>query len=157
MPILVICGLAVAVLNWIFSSEDKKTKSETAPDTETECRRKDAETAVFRSIPAESRVKPAAVPSVPKVPAPASVPAAVASPKIVRQVPPPPIKKKFVTREDMAAIFQNGARALTRPEAVAALKKLGFSKSAAYAALTPDGRFSAWLQFAPDGVITWTE
>ncbi|HTX21603.1 MAG TPA: hypothetical protein VMD27_07085 [Candidatus Aquilonibacter sp.] len=57
----------------------------------------------------------------------------------------------------MAAIFQNGARALTRPEAVAALKKLGFSKSAAYAALTPDGRFSAWLQFAPDGVITWTE
>jgi hypothetical protein len=28
-------------------------------------------------------------------------------------------------------------------------------KSAAYAALTPDGRFASWLQFAPDGLITW--
>jgi hypothetical protein len=38
-----------------------------------------------------------------------------------------------------------------------ALKNLGFGKSAAYAALTPAGRFSTWLQFAPDGIITWTE
>jgi hypothetical protein len=37
------------------------------------------------------------------------------------------------------------------------LKKLGFGKTAAYAALTPNGRFSTWLQFAPDGIITWTE
>jgi hypothetical protein len=78
--------------------------------------------------------------------------------KIAPQGPlPPPIKKKFVTREDMANIFQRGARALTRTAAVAALKKIGFGKTAAYAALTPDGRFSAWLQFAPDGIINWTE
>jgi hypothetical protein len=69
---------------------------------------------------------------------------------------PPPIKKKFVTREDMANIFQRGARALTRTAAVAALKMLGFGKTAAYDALSEDGRFSAWLQFAPDGIITWT-
>jgi hypothetical protein len=86
------------------------------------------------------------------------VPAAVAIPKIVTQAPQPPsIKKKFVTREDLATVFQRGARALNRQDAVAALKKFGFGKTAAYAALTPDGRFSAWLQFAPDGIITWTE
>jgi hypothetical protein len=57
----------------------------------------------------------------------------------------------------MATIFQRGARALTKTAAVAALKQISFGKSAAYAALTPDGRFSDWLQFAPDGIITWTE
>jgi hypothetical protein len=82
----------------------------------------------------------------------------VAISKIVTQAPPQPtIKKKFVTRQDLAAVFQRGARALTRTAAVAALKKLGFGKTAAYAALTPNGRFSAWLQYAPDGIITWTE
>jgi len=70
---------------------------------------------------------------------------------------PPPIKKKFVTREDMANIFQRGARALTRTAAVAALKMLGFGKTAAYDALSEDGRFSDWLDFAPNEIITWTE
>jgi len=57
----------------------------------------------------------------------------------------------------VATVFQRGARALTRTAAVAALKNLGFGKTAAYAALTPDGRFSAWLQYAPDGIISWTD
>jgi hypothetical protein len=74
----------------------------------------------------------------------------------VAQTAPPPIKKKFVTREDLATVFHHGARALNRTAAVAALKSLGFGKTAAYSALSPDGRFSAWLQFAPDGIITWT-
>jgi len=73
----------------------------------------------------------------------------------VTQAPPQPVKKKLVTREDLATVFQRGA--MTRTAAVAALKKIGFGKTAAYAALTPDGKFSAWLQFAPDGIITWTE
>jgi hypothetical protein len=73
----------------------------------------------------------------------------------VVQTPPPPIKKKFVRREDLAAVFQRGARALTRTAAVAALKNLGFGKTAAYDALLEDGRFSAWLHFASDGIITW--
>jgi len=36
-----------------------------------------------------------------------------------------------------------------------ALKTLGFGKTAAYAALSPDGRFSAWLKCSPDGIMTW--
>jgi hypothetical protein len=53
--------------------------------------------------------------------------------------------------------FSSAARTLTRTAAVAALKKIGFGKTAAYAALSPDGRFFAWLQFVPDGIITWTD
>jgi hypothetical protein len=163
----------VLVVKWLLSDDDKEKKLETAPaNAETEFRRKEAETAASRHISAEIPVKPAAipipsaprvfvpppaVPFVPKVSAPVSVPVAVAIPKIVTQALPSPIKKKFVTREDLAAVFKRGARALTRTATVAALKKLGFGKTAAYAALTPNGRFSAWLQFAPDGIITWTE
>jgi hypothetical protein len=78
--------------------------------------------------------------------------------KIVAQLPPlPPIKRKTVGREDMANVFQRGTRSFSRTDAVAALKRLGFGKTAAYSALSPDGRFSAWLQCAPDGIITWTE
>jgi hypothetical protein len=90
--------------------------------------------------------------------APLVMPSAIPAMKIVQQIPlPSPIKKKFVTREDVATVFQRGARPLTRTAAVAELKNLGFGKTAAYAAITPDGRFSAWLQFAPDGIITWTD
>lgn len=164
----------VLLLKRLLSDDDKEKKLETAPtEAEAERRRKETETTAFRPTPAEIPVKPAAVhvpaaprvivplpviPSVPKVSAPAPVPAAVTVPKIVTQAPsPPPIKKKFVTREDLANIFQRGARALTRTAAVAALKNLGFGKTAAYNALSPDGRFSAWLQCAPDGIITWTD
>jgi hypothetical protein len=132
-----------------------------------------AETPEFRQIPAEIPAKPAAVPrpaaprvavsppavpAVPKIAAPVPVPAAVIVPKIVVSSPPPsPIKKKVVSREDMATVFQRGAKTLTRTAAVTALKSLGFGKTAAYAALSPDGRFSAWLHCAPDGIITWTD
>ena len=163
----------VLVVKWLLSDDDKEKKLETAPaNTETEFRRKEAETAAFRHIPAEILVKPAAVPvysarapviappsppvpPAPKISTPAPAPAPVI--KSVVQTPPPPIKKKFVTREDLATVFQRGARALTRTAAVAALKNLGFGKTAAYDALSEDGRFSDWLDFAPDGIITWTE
>jgi len=55
----------------------------------------------------------------------------------------------------MAMVFHRGARSLTRKAAVAALKSLGFGKTAAYEALSADGRFVSWLQIAPDGTITW--
>lgn len=149
------------LLEWLFSNDDKEKKPEIKPpDTETEFRRKEAESAqkipAFRTIPAEIPAKPAIV-SVSSAPKPFIPPVSVAPvPKIPpTQAPPPPIKKKFVTREDLAAVFQRGARALTRTTAVAALKKLGFGKTAAYDALSPDGRFSVWLRFAPDGIITW--
>jgi len=151
------------VLKCLLSDNDTEKKSEKAPaDTETEFRRKEEETAqkipIFPTIPAEIPAKPAIV-SVSSAPKPFIPPVSVASvPKIpATQAPPPPIKKKFVRRDDLAAVFQRGARELTRTAAVAALKKIGFGKTAAYAALMPDGRFSAWLQFAPDGIITWTE
>jgi len=57
----------------------------------------------------------------------------------------------------METIFQRGARGLTRIAAVAALKNLGFGKTAAYDALSENGRFSTSLHFAPDGIITWTD
>ena len=168
-PILLIGGAVFLVLHCLLSGDAKEKKPETVPaDAEAERRRKVAETAAFRPIPPEIPVKPAAVP-VPAAPrpvipppaikinSPAPVPAAIATPKIAAQVPPPPIKKKFVTREDIAAIFHHGSRPLTRNGAVAALKGLGFGKSAAYDALAVGGRFADWLQFAPDGKITWTE
>jgi hypothetical protein len=165
VPVLAVIGLGVALLNWLLS-DDKAEESETATaNAGTEKNRKVAETPpktpAFRPVPAENPVKPAvvlavipplSVTPVPKVFAPVPAP-----PKIAAQIPPPPIKKRFVTRADLATVFHNGALGLTRTAAVAALKSLGFGKTAAYAALSPDGRFAAWLQFAPDGMISWTD
>ena len=181
VPVLVIIGLGFALVNWLLSDDDTEKKPETTPaNTEAENRRKESETPpktpAFRPIPAEIPANPAIVPihsapapvfppavapvsaiiqpfsvsPVPKVSAPVPAPQ-----KIAAQIPSPPIKKKFVTREDLATVFHQGARGLTRTAAVATLKRLGFGKSAAYDALSPDGRFSAWLQCAPDGIITW--
>ena len=55
--------------------------------------------------------------------------------KIVQPPPAvvlPPVAKKLISRADMATIFDNGKRTLTRTAAVAALKRLGFGKTAAY-------------------------
>lgn len=148
--------LGVAIyygLKWLFSADNPEKKPETAPtDAGVEHRRKETETVAFRLIPAEIPAKPAAAP-VPAVIPPFSVPVQVPQ-KTAPQIPLP-AQKKFIAREDLANIFQRGARALTRTAAVAALKNLGFGKTAAYDALSPDGRFSAWLQCAPDGIITW--
>ena len=164
-------GLAIAFVLKNLFADDKQKLPEAAPVTASAENRKPPETGVFRQIPAEiPAAKPAAVllasdpraviplpavPPVPKVSVPVPAPAAVAVAKAPVQAPLP-IKKKFVTREDLSTVFHRGARSLTRTAAVAALKRLGFGKTAAYAALTPDGRFSAWLHFAPDGIITWT-
>jgi hypothetical protein len=75
----------------------------------------------------------------------------------VAQPSPFPLKKNIITRKDIETAFQRGARAMTRTEAVEVLKSLGFGKSAAYEALSENGRFSTWLRFAPDGMITWAE
>jgi hypothetical protein len=165
-------GLAIALVLKALLSDDKQKQPETASVQANPEARKPAETTVFRQISAEIPAKPAPVQlaSVPRAVAPlravqlvprASVPApATAIVPVIKttvQAPLPPVKKKFVTREDLATVFQHGARSLTRTAAVAALKRLGFGKTAAYAALMPDGRFAAWLQFAPDGIVTWTD
>lgn len=174
-PVLIGAAIGLGII-WLLKclSDAEPTKQpETMPASQAGIPRKLPEPAVFRQIPAEVLTKPVAVPrpavprvavpptalpSVPKIAAPVPVPVAVIVPKVMPQVlPPPPIKKKVVTREDMATVFQRGARTLTRPAAVAALKSLGFGKTAAYAALLPDGRFAAWLKIAPDGIIAWTD
>lgn len=85
-------------------------------------------------------------------------PAKAKAHKIVPPDPLPPLTdaRRNVTREDLSAIFGSGSRTLTRPAAVAALKQIGFGKTAAYKALSMDGRFASLLHFAPDGMIAWT-
>jgi hypothetical protein len=135
-PVIIIAVPIFFALKWLLSDDEKKP--ETAPlNTEAE-------------IPVKSASVPVSAPPSPPIPIPAPVI------KSAVRIPPLPVKKKFVTREDLAIVFNRGTRSLTRAAAVAALKSLGFGRTAAYAALTPDGRFSAWLQFAPDGLITWT-
>lgn len=156
-------GLGVVLLvKWLVTPDKDKQPDATPPKQDTEASRKPAETVVIREIPARPVVQP--VPSVPRPPTPPAiirpVPAAPLSPvapivKATSLALPQPAGKKFVTRADLAAIFDNGARALNRKAAVAALKRLGFGKTAAYSALSPDGRFNVWLQCAPDGMITW--
>jgi hypothetical protein len=90
-----------------------------------------------------------------KTPAPVPIPVIVPIVKTIVQTIPLSVTKKFVTRADLATVFHYGKQPLTRTAAVAALKSLGFGKTAAYAALSPDGRFSAWLHCTPDGIITW--
>lgn len=135
-------------------------------NVEMESRRKQLESTLtipaFHTIPAEIPPAIVSVPTVTKpfiqpvsVPLEPNVSVSIPAPqKAMAQTTPPQIKKKFVTREDLATIFRRGERGLTRAAVAAALKKIGFGKSAAYAALSENGRFSAWLRFAPDGIIS---
>ncbi|HTR41071.1 MAG TPA: hypothetical protein VMH87_05600 [Pseudomonadales bacterium] len=77
--------------------------------------------------------------------------------KIVPPDPQPPFTdaRRPVSREDLSAVFNNGSRTLTRQAAVSGLKQLGFGKTAAYKALSIDGRYASLLQFGPDGIISW--
>lgn len=69
--------------------------------------------------------------------------------------PQPNTASRRITREDVAEALEYGARALTRAEGVAALQALGFQKSAAYKALSPDSRFAELLEHTADGLVEW--
>jgi hypothetical protein len=57
-----------------------------------------------------------------------------------------------------ARFFVNGpSRKLHRFSRSCGIEKLGFGKTATYESLFPDGRFSAWLQYAPDEMIMLKE
>jgi hypothetical protein len=165
-PLLIGVVIFMAVKSLFFDDDTEKKPETTPANTEPENRRKEVETTPtnqnFRQISAEIPAKPAIVP-VYSAPAPVfppvNIPASVAKPviKTVAQTTPPPLKKNFVTRKTLGTVFDHGARALTRKDAVAILNRLGFGKTAAYAALSENGRFSAWLRFSPDGIITWTD
>jgi hypothetical protein len=165
-PPLVLGALIFLALKELFSAKkDTETKPETFPaNAEAESRRNEAESVrPIHTIPAE--IPPKSVPSVPQsfiLPVSGSLVDKISvsvhdSQKIAAQIPLPPVKRKFIMRKDMEIAFRHGARGMTRTEAVAVLNGLGFGKSAAYEALSVNGRFSAWLQFAPDGMITWKE
>ncbi len=74
----------------------------------------------------------------------------------------PPLSKTLrasmlrrITREDVAEALGYGGRPVPRADAVAALQALGFKKTAAYKALSPEGRFADLLELSSDGSIEW--
>ena len=91
-----------------------------------------------------------------QTPAPHEPPPAHAPPIIdnTPAIPANPVQRR-ITREDLAEALEYGGRALTRPEAVYALQTVGFQKTAAYKALSPNGKFGELLEHTPDGLITW--
>ena len=90
--------------------------------------------------------KPQAAPEAP-LPAP-EVPLPPAEPLPLRPA-------RRVKREDLAEALEYGARSMARTQAVAALQALGFGKTAAYKAFSPDGRFAEFIEITPDGLIEW--
>lgn len=93
-------------------------------------------------------------PAAPKNPAPAA-PQTSAPVSVAPLAPPPVVGNRRITREDLAEALAYGARSMTRQAAVAALQALGFGKTAAYKALSPDGRFAEFVELTPDGLIEW--
>jgi hypothetical protein len=151
-PLLVFAGIGLT-LYWLFSDEKQK-KPNVPADAENERKSDD-----HRERGAETGRKPAEAKPFPPNTAPAAArvssaatPGAI-SPAAVRMTPLR--ERRAVTREDMAAIFNHGVRHLTKRDAVIALEGRNFRKTAAYKALSQGGRFATWLQFSPDGVITW--
>jgi len=138
--LVVLAGLAVKSL---FSGEDKEKKPETKPPNE-----------IPKSSPVAPVIfPPVSVPAAPKISVPTPIPAIPISEDLPLSLPPQ--KRRNVLRKDLAQIFQHGARSLYRKDAVAELQNLGFGKTAAYEALSPDGRFATWLQVASDGIVSW--
>lgn len=88
----------------------------------------------------------------PDVPHPAPVTAPATVPVVALN---PPSQAKRIRREDLAMVLEYGARCLTRQEAVTALQALGFRKTAAYKALSTEGRFAAMINTTEDGLVEW--
>jgi hypothetical protein len=113
------------------------------------------------TVPASEN--PKNVPAVPSVPVPfipkISASAQISPVPVSEELPqnPPAQKRRIILREDLAQIFLRGARLLYRIDAVAELQNLGFGKTAAYEALSPDGLIASWLKIAPDGIIVWKD
>jgi hypothetical protein len=180
-------GAIFLVLKALLSDDEEKKPEAATVETSTESRKMAETAVfrqIPAEIPGKPPAVPVASvprlvvppPSIPRVPA-MSVPVPSASnvavqPASARPVlavvptvhpvakvvqPPQSVPKKTITRADMATIFEAGRRSLSRLDAVAALKRLGFGKTAAYSATAPDGRFSEWLVFASDGIIYWAE
>jgi hypothetical protein len=143
-PVLLIGGAAIIAILWLFSDDEKPTDAEKPNEAEP------------MPDPRPPEFMPVSITS--PAPEPESLPSmAIQEPPVVLAFVAPvvPYYRRNVTREDLSAVFSNGSRILTRQAAVAALKQFGFGKTAAYKALSTDGRFASLLLFAPDGMISW--
>ena len=144
---LVGCGVFLIAKSFL-SAKAKERKPETTPtNTGTEENEKPEE---FREV--SEPIPQRSVPPEPEINFPITLTDEIPLPKPPAQFAPI-LKRKRIRRKHMESIFRLGE--LTPTEAVSALKALGFGKSAAYEALSAEGQFSAWLQFAPDGMIFW--
>jgi hypothetical protein len=160
LGILIIIGLIFfLVVKSRFSIKSTERKPEIEPtDAGTENNRKPTvDPAIFEFISGAGmetnpEIKPENVGAEKPADFPAVTPAFSAQPQPEIQFDQFPLTKNVgkITPSPLE-------RKLTLTEAVEALKNLGFGKTAAYAALTPNGRFSAWLRFTADGKITWTD
>jgi hypothetical protein len=148
-PIAVLAALGVG-LYWLLSSDEQKPKTQA-------------------SEAAKPSPSPTPHPVIPQPkPAPVIMPIENAAPVLSSPVPvparPAPVPStvpvfsasaRRVTREDLAEALAYGERAFTRKEAVAAIEALGFRKTAAYKALSADGKFGSLIEFTPDGLMAW--
>lgn len=139
-PPLVLGGLIGLGLLWLFS-EDKE--AEAKPKTP-------EDPAPFLPV-MEAPADPLPVKTTPAT--------AIPEPRARAKAPPPapPATAKRITREDLADALAYGERRFTRKEAVAALEALGFRKTAAYKALSPDGKFADLIESTPDGLVEWRD
>jgi hypothetical protein len=162
-PVLIIAAIGLGFL-WLLSDDEKEK-----PTADANLQKSTAEAqkpasgqtaAEIREIPASGPIRSASDVTVPP-------PAIKSFLKIIetiqtpqkantKPVQMPSAKEKSITREHLAFIFLNGTRMLSRKAAVAALKNLGFGRTAAYEALSQTGGFTSWLYYASDGMITWT-
>ena len=173
-PVLIFGALIFLAVKWVFSGGEDPEKQQ-----ETESKKAPAEShgksvsfppnsggnsVQNPHLPADSGrnfgVPPSVIPAIsvqsaPKAVVPVSL-AIIPSKKNVKLPPPKPFKRKIVRRENLAAIFRSGTLTLTRNDAVSALVGLGFGKSAAYEAISPNGRFGDLLHFAKDGTVSST-
>ena len=60
-----------------------------------------------------------------------------------------------VSRDALAAIFEQGTKRMSRKAAVTALMARGIKQTAAYKALRDDGRFTDCLEVGDDGLMTY--
>jgi len=144
IPVILAGGAALLVLNWLFSDDKAKNKPGNTQQTNPESRDATEATGAAAQIPSVSAVKMREN----------AIPIGASTNNVTIPLPVP-IQRNFITRENMETIFDGGKELLTRKEAIEALKRLGFGKTAAYAALSPTGRFGTWLRLGPNRILTW--
>jgi outer membrane biosynthesis protein TonB len=146
--------LAIAVIGagllWLLFREEKPEEKQ-----------KDIATLAPKPVKTETP-QPRPQPELVKAPQPKPSTPPISTPPVsappTPSLPPVPMGSATVKRltfEYLAEALAYGSRPFTRKEAVSALESLGFRKTAAYKALSKDGKFSDMIAYTPDGLIQW--